>query len=183
MTRRPPRSTLFPYTTLFRSFLLCAERGAQLRPPHFLEATHRTRYAMRLGAERAHKARTLRVGNAFHNDRPTGLAQLVQHRLRRSDHYFYRPHRFAGLDCCSFCGRALYGPAGSTASCASCSCCSCCSHGFLLSPGCRSPAAWFIACLYVLTSYVERSACPYACSCASSCPASGKPRASAGDYP
>src|SRR5258708_10203583 len=95
---------------------------------------------MRLGAERAHKARTLRVGNTFHNDRPTGLAQLVEHRLRRSDHYFYRPHRFAGLDCCSFCGRALYGPAGSTASCASCSCCSCCSHGFLLSPGCRSPA-------------------------------------------
>src|SRR5256885_5243428 len=30
MIRRPPRSTLFPYTTLFRSDLL-AERAAQLR--------------------------------------------------------------------------------------------------------------------------------------------------------
>src|SRR5258708_29096879 len=29
MIRRPPRSTLFPYTTLFRSTILC--RGAQAR--------------------------------------------------------------------------------------------------------------------------------------------------------
>src|SRR2546422_4271506 len=27
MIRRPPRSTLFPYTTLFRSCLLCASRS------------------------------------------------------------------------------------------------------------------------------------------------------------
>src|SRR5690348_17899452 len=27
MLRRPPRSTLFPYTTLFRSFFLAAEQG------------------------------------------------------------------------------------------------------------------------------------------------------------
>src|SRR2546426_9596041 len=27
MIRRPPRSTLFPYTTLFRSQLLCAQGG------------------------------------------------------------------------------------------------------------------------------------------------------------
>src|SRR5467141_20079 len=40
---------------------------------------------MRLGAERTHKTRALRVGNAFYNDRPAGLAQFVQHRLRRSD--------------------------------------------------------------------------------------------------
>src|SRR5437899_5478853 len=32
MIRRPPRSTLFPYTTLFRSVLLVAERLIQLRP-------------------------------------------------------------------------------------------------------------------------------------------------------
>src|SRR5260370_4428242 len=32
MIRRPPRSTLFPYTTLFRSFgalILCGSRGAE----------------------------------------------------------------------------------------------------------------------------------------------------------
>src|SRR2546422_2327312 len=36
MIRRPPRSTLFPYTTLFRSLL--PERG---RAPHELGVTHR----------------------------------------------------------------------------------------------------------------------------------------------
>src|SRR6202022_2641346 len=50
-------------------------------------------------------------------------------------------------------------------------------------PGCHSLAAWFIARLYFLTSYAERSVCQYACSCGSSCPALGKPRASAGDCP
>src|SRR5256885_10374522 len=30
MIRRPPRSTLFPYTTLFRSQHACAERGGDL---------------------------------------------------------------------------------------------------------------------------------------------------------
>src|ERR1700682_404448 len=85
---------------------------------------------MRLGAERAHKARALRVGNTFHNYRPARLAQLVEHRLRRRDDYLHWPRGFAGLDCCSFCGRTLHGSAGSPAGCASCSCCSCCSHGF-----------------------------------------------------
>src|SRR3712207_7543196 len=31
MIRRPPRSTLFPYTTLFRSRVACRRREAQLR--------------------------------------------------------------------------------------------------------------------------------------------------------
>ena len=30
MIRRPPRSTLFPYTTLFRSTLLGLKRGAEI---------------------------------------------------------------------------------------------------------------------------------------------------------
>src|SRR2546426_2916420 len=33
MIRRPPRSTLFPYTTLFRSHLLVAARGLPRRLP------------------------------------------------------------------------------------------------------------------------------------------------------
>src|SRR2546429_8486182 len=36
MIRRPPRSTLFPYTTLFRSHAL-AEKALQLREPRRLE--------------------------------------------------------------------------------------------------------------------------------------------------
>src|SRR6266404_7629617 len=39
MIRRPPRSTLFPYTTLFRSFWRCVESGEPpqlfgIEPPH-----------------------------------------------------------------------------------------------------------------------------------------------------
>src|SRR5438067_6053088 len=37
MIRRPPRSTLFPYTTLFRSSLCCDRQwGATLSPPVLL---------------------------------------------------------------------------------------------------------------------------------------------------
>src|SRR3989475_5370124 len=32
MIRRPPRSTLFPYTTLFRSTALTVKRGGRLKP-------------------------------------------------------------------------------------------------------------------------------------------------------
>src|SRR5260370_35533240 len=44
MIRRPPRSTLFPYTTLFRSIrVLMAEFGAETYsiPPEFLEQVKR----------------------------------------------------------------------------------------------------------------------------------------------
>src|SRR3712207_8062484 len=34
MKRRPPRSTLFPYTTLFRSHLLAFERGREAERHH-----------------------------------------------------------------------------------------------------------------------------------------------------
>src|SRR3712207_8824068 len=33
MIRRPPRSTLFPYTTLFRSPARCSSRGSRASPP------------------------------------------------------------------------------------------------------------------------------------------------------
>src|SRR2546422_6587403 len=36
MIRRPPRSTLFPYTTLFRSIAKLA-KGLTVEPEHFLE--------------------------------------------------------------------------------------------------------------------------------------------------
>src|SRR5258708_27034522 len=36
MIRRPPRSTLFPYTTLFRSFVKEARALAQLSHPHIV---------------------------------------------------------------------------------------------------------------------------------------------------
>src|SRR2546430_8029291 len=48
MIRRPPRSTLFPYTTLFRSFAGVPHRGARRREPDVAAAGahvgHRDRY-------------------------------------------------------------------------------------------------------------------------------------------
>src|SRR5256885_13324952 len=46
MIRRPPRSTLFPYTTLFRSDLLRAQGAAEDRD--FVEATVDEAHALRL---------------------------------------------------------------------------------------------------------------------------------------
>src|SRR2546425_5056542 len=39
MIRRPPRSTLFPYTTLFRSFLLLSDRGGGVRELYGVDKT------------------------------------------------------------------------------------------------------------------------------------------------
>src|ERR1035437_8935700 len=39
MIRRPPRSTLFPYATLFRSHVICALRGGTL-PEVFPQSIH-----------------------------------------------------------------------------------------------------------------------------------------------
>src|SRR3712207_8469290 len=41
MIRRPPRSTLFPYTTLFRSTIVCSQEG-------FMDATMRKTAQIRL---------------------------------------------------------------------------------------------------------------------------------------
>src|SRR2546429_4763077 len=43
MIRRPPRSTLFPYTTLFRSSAAASDLGAFATPPASAEATTRRR--------------------------------------------------------------------------------------------------------------------------------------------
>src|SRR5580692_11126551 len=122
------------------SLFLHAAQADPLRSPHLFEAAHRTWYPVRFRTERAYEARALRVRNAFHDHAPSGLAQLVQHRLRRRRHNFYRAHRLAALDRGAFRWRPLYGasrplghPAqrrspGSPACVASCSCCSCRSH-------------------------------------------------------
>src|SRR4030095_1489011 len=62
---------------------LHAAQTAPLGMPHLLKSAHRTGNAMRFRAERANKPRTQRIRGAVHNHRPSGLAQLVQHRLER----------------------------------------------------------------------------------------------------
>src|SRR5215470_12974555 len=73
---------------------LHAAQATPLRAAHLLETSDRTRNAVRLRAKRAYKARALRVGNPLHNHRPTGLAQLVKHRLQRNRNYLYWSERF-----------------------------------------------------------------------------------------
>src|SRR3712207_7049975 len=64
MIRRPPRSTLFPYTTLFRS-ALAAERAAELLGEHrlnrtfmFTDIVDSTKLVEALGAEKWRKLLT-----------------------------------------------------------------------------------------------------------------------------
>src|SRR3712207_8228068 len=60
MIRRPPRSTLFPYTTLFRSFRQLESRSRRNRP---VSGEHRTvRGAGQAVAGGAVEARTTSVG-------------------------------------------------------------------------------------------------------------------------
>src|ERR1700730_2315566 len=81
-----PIDLLFLYST----------QAAPLSAPHFLESPHWTRHTMRPGAEGANEARALRVRNALYDHPPAGLAQLVQHRLRRNNYRLQvRAHRLA----------------------------------------------------------------------------------------
>src|SRR2546430_4096979 len=54
MIRRPPRSTLFPYTTLFRSLLLLEPGGRRRRLRHLLHRHPRQDPQARQGRGRGH---------------------------------------------------------------------------------------------------------------------------------
>src|SRR3712207_8422072 len=67
MIRRPPRSTLFPYTTLFRSMLHTGEVGAGVQKQHaytwglgdhlcFLGESTIDRYAEKVGLRLVHRS-------------------------------------------------------------------------------------------------------------------------------
>src|SRR2546422_8382305 len=76
MIRRPPRSTLFPYTTLFRSGLAVPRRGLArvrrghpvlvLRPPDHDAAQHLLREARPAGRDRADRDRKSTRLNSSH---------------------------------------------------------------------------------------------------------------------
>src|SRR5690348_17443843 len=67
MIRRPPRSTLFPYTTLFRSraAALPAAPGTTRRAPPRGPRTRRGRRRTRTGAARRRQPRSPRPGRAW----------------------------------------------------------------------------------------------------------------------
>src|SRR5579863_9058628 len=62
---------------------LDAAQTAPLGMPHLLKSLDRPGNAMRFRAKRANKARSHRIRRAVYDDRPSGLAQLVKHRLER----------------------------------------------------------------------------------------------------
>src|SRR2546427_8229938 len=79
MIRRPPRSTLFPYTTLFRSTVLVAGTGKRVReeePPPDLEA--RARELLAQGMTRRDVADQLAA--------ETGITRNAAYRLRSEEH-------------------------------------------------------------------------------------------------
>src|SRR2546425_3283858 len=80
MIRRPPRSTLFPYTTLFRSQTWVPEPRCSGRPgaPNLRGAIHRDdRHTLhRRGRRRSHGARG-RVRSEEHTSELQSLAYLV----------------------------------------------------------------------------------------------------------
>src|SRR5690349_15876963 len=63
---------------------LHAAQTAPLGVPHLFKSTNRPRNAMRFRAERANKPRSHRIRRTVHNDRPSRLAELVEHRLQRN---------------------------------------------------------------------------------------------------
>src|SRR5690242_14630229 len=87
---------------------LHSPQAAPLGPPHFFEAAHGSRNAVRPGAERANKSCALRIRDALDDHRPSRLTQLVQHRLRGS--HSHRRRRLHQLHNAAL-HRALYRPA------------------------------------------------------------------------
>src|ERR1700739_3502382 len=125
---------------------LHAAQTAPLGVPHFFKPPHRTGHTVRLRTKRADKTRAQRIRNPFHNDRPAGLAQLVQHRF--SGHHGL-DDRFHGRLGHRSLDRSLHGTrAVSSGVCGSCSCRS---HGYRSpQPVLPSPARTCGSLLFVL---------------------------------
>src|SRR3989441_10509494 len=106
MIRRPPRSTLFPYTTLFRSVLLPVQRLADL-----LRLGADLRLGPRLG--RLHRPGARRLGEAL-PDVQTLLVEIVHVREVealglgggiRDTHELEEPPAIGGVGDAHSCGR------------------------------------------------------------------------------
>src|SRR5256885_11987264 len=69
MIRRPPRSTLFPYTTLFRSFRVCIARHEPGEPKR-VSRSNDTGESDEAVARNCGRSSDLRVGAAAASQRP-----------------------------------------------------------------------------------------------------------------
>src|SRR3712207_7365563 len=89
MIRRPPRSTLFPYTTLFRSCATASVRRDPLLPHHWLPqrqvARHRSVQRRRAGADhaRAQDAHAVQQPRVLRSEEHTSELQSRQYLVCR----------------------------------------------------------------------------------------------------
>src|SRR3712207_6916933 len=88
MIRRPPRSTLFPYTTLFRSLHLTAA-GAKLAPGFFEDTRRDVREAVSLDGKRRSEEHTSEL-----QSRQYLVCRLL---LEKNNYYAIRPVLFPKL--------------------------------------------------------------------------------------
>src|SRR2546422_5496200 len=65
MIRRPPRSTLFPYTTLFRSDWVYLTRNPTMRPATFIRTSHAQNVALSNGRTLSYHTPLPMVDNAM----------------------------------------------------------------------------------------------------------------------
>src|SRR2546425_6554510 len=84
MIRRPPRSTLFPYTTLFRSRHASPRRSSPCSPSRPLSENPHAHFshlaqprAAFLAARKRHRPETIRVRSEEHTSELQSLAYLV----------------------------------------------------------------------------------------------------------
>src|SRR6266851_410823 len=84
LSERPIVSPYASTLVLFLSLFFDPAALAPLRAPQLPESAHGAGHAVRYRTERAHKSRALRVRRLLHGDRPSGLAQPVQHLHRNN---------------------------------------------------------------------------------------------------
>src|SRR3712207_9536023 len=88
MIRRPPRSTLFPYTTLFRSYGALA--GLRRVAVILVQGNGYLRVDLRRGlhemVEEAVVGVLARAARGLDDDRSLGLARSLHNRLRSEEH-------------------------------------------------------------------------------------------------
>src|SRR5256885_17014418 len=77
MIRRPPRSTLFPYTTLFRSFFLLLEPGLGQAAIELFDHAARAQKPLRLARERRASDRHLVCRSEEHTSELQSPCNLV----------------------------------------------------------------------------------------------------------
>src|SRR2546429_7383677 len=102
MIRRPPRSTLFPYTTLFRSLVAVLFRHDGVPGDMLREALHRTSIVIHDAEDR--KSTRLNSSHGYisyavfclKKKTPVGLAQRYDHELLQH-HLSPCVHRHVGL--------------------------------------------------------------------------------------